>query len=448
MKGYNVDINIKEAVLLLDSLCIYRALLEDPVLGAWRLLLGHAADGKDAGRFAEFYAAFYNLLAKHADTMDLQEYTAEKIILDENPFTLSAGKSLAGNTAAGLASAAGRDLEALRAAASLTPHALKSGFLAALQPDGFSGSLIEGLPEWEWQGCANTYGDAPIGPVKALLLSSEDWSRHTGDLLEFHRINGTGRFAAHYAFLWQPDLADGFMPIIAPDPVRLSDLIAYESEREEVVRNTEQFLRGLPSNNVLLYGDRGTGKSSTVKALLNEYHSQGLRMIEVPKSRLGDFPEISRRLAGRGGRFIIFVDDLAFEDNEENYTALKAALEGGLEAKPGNVLIYATSNRRHLIREKFSDRAGLQYGSHEDEIRAADSIQEKLSLSDRFGITVIFTSPDKSRYLDIIDELAVRRGIRMEKEALHKEALKWELWYNGRSPRTAQQFINWLDGGQ
>lgn len=449
MQLKNTDFDIKGTVLMLDSLCLYRGLLEDPVLRAWHLLLKSAANGGEAGRFSEAYAVFFKLLASNTDKLNLPEYVAEKVLLDENPFTLSAGKPLSGIPAAALATAAKRDFEALQAAVTLSPRILKDVCLDGCHSDKFNSRLIESLPEWEWRlDPACNSDDVPMERMKKLLLSSDKWSSRIGDFHKFHIENGTGCFVRHYAFLWQPNSTNCFIPVSDPDPVRLSDLIAYETEREEVIRNTEQFLAGCSANNVLLYGDRGTGKSSTVKAILNEYHKQGLRMIEVSKSRLTDFPEIVRRLAGKNHKFIIFVDDLAFEDNEENYTALKAVLEGGLETRPANILIYATSNRRHLIKEKFSDRAGLQSGNRDDEIRASDGIQEKLSLSDRFGITVVFSTPDKDRYLDIIDELAVRRGIHIDRETLHKEAMKWELWYNGRSPRTAQQFINWLEGNQ
>ncbi|MGB9793080.1 MAG: ATP-binding protein, partial [Thermacetogeniaceae bacterium] len=219
-----------------------------------------------------------------------------------------------------------------------------------------------------------------------------------------------------------------------------------EAERAEVIENTIHFLSGFPANNVLLYGDRGTGKSSTVKALLNEFHERGLRLVELPKEYLSDFPEVLRKLKGRCLKFIIFIDDLAFEDSAESYTALKAVLEGGLESRPSNVVVYATSNRRHLIKEKFSDRGGLHYGSPDDEVRAHDTIQEKLSLADRFGITVIFPSPDKEQYLKIVEGIAAKRGLNIEKEQLHEEALRWEKRNNGRSPRTARQFVDWLEG--
>ena len=233
-----------------------------------------------------------------------------------------------------------------------------------------------------------------------------------------------------------------------PDPVRLSDFIGYEQQRNEIIDNTLRFLKGYPANNLLLYGDRGTGKSSTVKALLNEYHALGLRIIEVSKELMPDFNQILRIIRNRPQKFIIFIDDLSFSDDESTYTALKAVLEGSLESKPGNILVYATTNRRHLVRERFSDRAGLMSDQADDEIHAADTMEEKLSLADRFGMTITFTAPDQEEYLGIVEELAQKRGIRIEKDVLRKQAVQWEMLYNGRSPRTALQFINWLEGYQ
>jgi predicted AAA+ superfamily ATPase len=256
-------------------------------------------------------------------------------------------------------------------------------------------------------------------------------------------------FARYGAFVWESIEGKSCLRgIEVPDPIRLSDFIGYEQERLEVIENTEKFLKGLPANNVLLYGDRGTGKSSTVKAIVNEYREMGLRIIEIPRKHLVDFPAVIRQIKGRKCKFIIFVDDLAFEDSEESYTVLKSILEGGVENRPDNVLIYATSNRRHLIKEKFSDRAGFRSDDPDDEIRAQDTMQEKLSLSERFGITVIFSSPDKKRYLGIVEGLAAQRGINIDRDRLQKEAMKWELMYNGRSARTAKQFVDWLEGNE
>jgi predicted AAA+ superfamily ATPase/ribonuclease HI len=280
--------------------------------------------------------------------------------------------------------------------------------------------------------------------IKEKLYYSSSWSDCLPDLACFYREMGAGIFAQYYAFIWERNDTSGFFKGVAsPDPVKLADLYSYERERREVLENTLQFLKGYQANNVLLYGDRGTGKSSTVKALVNEYHGKGLRIIEVPKGYLSDFPEIIRLLRGRSQKFIIFVDDLTFDDSTANYTALKAVLEGGLESRPSNVVIYATSNRRHLVKERFSDRPD---SLDTDEIHKNDSVQEKLSLADRFGITVIFTAPDQDRYLEIASALAEQRGLQVQQNILKKEALKWANRHNGRSPRTAHQFIDWLEG--
>jgi len=205
-------------------------------------------------------------------------------------------------------------------------------------------------------------------------------------------------------------------------------------------------LAGLPANNILLYGDRGTGKSSTVKALLNRYRENGLRMVEVKKSDLADFPRLVRELRTSPQRFVLFVDDLSFEENEVEYKELKAVLEGGLESRPENVVIYATSNRRHLVRERFTDRQP-EYPEN-GEVRPGDTVQEKLSLADRFGVTVLFMAPDKALYLEIVRGLAARRGISWPREELERQALLWEAWQNGRSGRSARQFIDSIWGGE
>jgi predicted AAA+ superfamily ATPase len=279
--------------------------------------------------------------------------------------------------------------------------------------------------------------------LKELFTASGQWSTCLEALAGYYRCTGAGVFGRYGAFRWvsRHEHLEG---IDEPDPVRLEELIGYQSQRQEVVANTEKFLAGLPANNILLYGDRGTGKSSTVKALLNRYRAKGLRLIEVSKSALGDYPLIIRKLRGKPQRFILFVDDLSFEDSEVEYKELKAVLEGGLEVRPANVLIYATSNRRHLIREHFSDRGPT--GDGDGDLRAGDTIQEKLSLSDRFGIMVLFGMPDRSLYLDIVRGLAEQRGLAIPGPELEKKALLWETWHNGRSGRTARQFIDDLSG--
>ncbi len=275
------------------------------------------------------------------------------------------------------------------------------------------------------------------------FAGSSDWRVLAQSLADCYRENGTGRFARFRAFRWTDDDGGKLDGVSAPDPIRLSELIGYDVERRLLLENTAQFVAGFAANNVLLYGDRGTGKSSTVKALFNEFQGQGLRLIEVPTNRLSDFPRIIGMLRGISLRFIIFVDDLSFGEKESGYTELKALLEGSLEAQPTNVLLYATSNRRHLVQERFSDRSAFSEG---EDPRRQDTLQEKLSLSDRFGITVIFVTPDQERYLDIVMGISRQRGLEIEPEDLRREALQWATRHNGLSGRTARQFVDQLAG--
>jgi len=224
-----------------------------------------------------------------------------------------------------------------------------------------------------------------------------------------------------------------------PDPIRISNLICQQREQSIVLRNTEIFLKGFPANNIILYGNRGTGKSSLVKALLNEYARQGLRLIEFKKAQMRYFAELVRELSRIPLKFLIFIDDLSFNEEEEDYRNIKSLLEGGVESRPQNVLIYATSNRKHLVKESFAERRG-------DDVHVRDNMEEKLSLADRFGITVTFLSPDQETYLKIVEELAFQESINLEKDKIRQKALQWVMMHNVRSGRTARQFIDHLRG--
>ena len=276
------------------------------------------------------------------------------------------------------------------------------------------------------------------------LSAAPDWGALTEEIAAYFAAHGAGLFGRARAFRWVPAPGGGRLEAVAdPDPVRLDDLICYEVERQSVLENTRHFVAGLPANNVLLYGDRGTGKSSTVKALFNEFSSLGLRLIEVAKGDLGDYLRILPLLRGRRERFILFVDDLSFEEHETQYKALKAALEGSLEARPDNVVLYATSNRRRLVRERFSDRTGPGV---DDDVHVEETTQEKLSLADRFGIHAPFLVPDQDRYLVIAETLAARAGVALRPQEVRRRALLWSQWHNGRSCRTARQFVDALRG--
>lgn len=261
-------------------------------------------------------------------------------------------------------------------------------------------------------------------------------------LTEFYREYGVGKFGLHKSFRVVHDEAGvRIEPILNIAHVYLDDLIGYEIAKKKLIENTEAFVEGKKANNCLLYGDAGTGKSSSIKGIVNEYYGRGLRIIEVYKHQFQDLNEVISQIKNRNYKFIIYMDDLSFEDFEIEYKYLKAVIEGGLEKKPENVLIYATSNRRHLVREKFSDKEDRR-----DDLHSGDTVQEKLSLVARFGVTIYFGSPDRKEFQNIVKLLAQRNQLEMEEEELLSEANKWELYHGGLSGRTAQQFIDYLLG--
>ena len=261
-----------------------------------------------------------------------------------------------------------------------------------------------------------------------------------------YRDYGVGMFGLNRAFRIRSG-ADGgvtFLPINNTDKTMLSDLVGYELQKRELVRNTEAFLRGQPANNVLLYGDAGTGKSSCVKALLNEYYDDGLRMIEIYKHQFHDLSAVIAAIKQRHYRFIIYIDDLSFEESEMEYKFLKAVIEGGVETRPDNILIYATSNRRHLVQETWKDRDDMETRG---DIHHSDTMEEKLSLSARFGVTINFSIPNRQQYHEIVQALAARQLPRpMDEAELLRLADRWEIRHGGVSGRTAQQFIHYLAG--
>ena len=264
---------------------------------------------------------------------------------------------------------------------------------------------------------------------------------------DFYKAYGVGMFGLNKAFrIVHPTNGDmQFVPINNTEDVRLDDLIGYEIQKQKIVENTEAFVAGRKANNALLFGDSGTGKSTTIKAIINEYYDQGLRMIEIYKHQFQDLSQVISQIKNRNYRFIIYMDDLSFEEFETEYKYLKAVIEGGLEIKPDNVLIYATSNRRHLIRETWTDRTDLE---NNNGMHKSDTMQEKLSLVNRFGVTINYSKPSQKEYFQIVVGLAEKNGIHMTEEELCAEANKWELSHGGISGRTAQQFINYLAGKQ
>lgn len=261
-------------------------------------------------------------------------------------------------------------------------------------------------------------------------------------LTQFYKEYGVGKFGLHKSFRIE-HTGEGarIVPIKNIAHVHLDDIIGYEIPKQKLIDNTEAFVRGKKANNCLLFGDAGTGKSSSIKAIANEYYERGLRIIEIYKHQFQDLNDVISQIKNRNYKFIIYMDDLSFEDFEIEYKYLKAVIEGGLEKKPDNVLIYATSNRRHLVREKFSDKE-----ERRDDLHSSDTVQEKLSLVYRFGVSIFFCAPSKKEFQQIVCSLAKKNGITMPEEELLAEANKWELSHGGLSGRTAQQFIDYLLG--
>lgn len=272
--------------------------------------------------------------------------------------------------------------------------------------------------------------------------NEEDFFRYVTD---FYKAYGVGMFGLNKAFRIIPQDKGQiiFHPINNMEKVMLSDLVGYEIQKKKLVDNTRAFVEGRKANNVLLFGDSGTGKSTSIKAIVNEFYDSGLRMIEIYKHQFHDLSNVIAQIKNRNYKFIIYMDDLSFEEFEVEYKFLKAVIEGGVETKPENILIYATSNRRHLIKETWSDRDDVH---QENGMHQSDTMQEKLSLVNRFGVTINYSKPSQKEYFHIVTELAHKAGITMSDEQLCAEANKWELSHGGISGRTAQQFVNYILG--
>lgn len=283
--------------------------------------------------------------------------------------------------------------------------------------------------------------------VQALSLKLEtakDENEFFNYVTDFYKAYGVGMFGLNKAFrVIGGDKGVTFTPINNMDKVMLDDLIGYEIQKKKLVENTEAFVQGRKANNALLFGDSGTGKSTSIKAIVNEYYDQGLRMIEIYKHQFKDLSNVIASIKNRNYKFIIYMDDLSFEEFEIEYKFLKAVIEGGVETKPDNILIYATSNRRHLIKETWNDRNDLESNNG---LHRSDTIEEKLSLVNRFGCQISYSKPSQKEFFDIVIGLARKNNVKMTDEELMAEANKWELSHGGISGRTAQQFINYLQG--
>jgi len=393
----------------LHGLVVFRSLLDDPVVAKLldltdRMEAGAPGYGPVCNAVAQFEAALFE------HTTNWGSYLSAAVLEAE---TVCVRQAASGTLAPALQTALDSELAFLQALCGLTLDEL----LAAAGSATGQAQELAFLPRWETSGI-----DLPAAYAQRMSEVGK---------------KGYGMFAKHHVFTVENGQ---LVPVKYPDPQRLSELPGYEKEREKVIANTKALLAGMPANNVLLYGDAGTGKSSAVKAIANEFAPEGLRLVEVKKNQLYQIPDLMDKLAANPLKFILFIDDLSFTANDDNFAALKAILEGSVGGRAKNIAVYATSNRRHLIKETLTDRTG-------DDIHEADTRQELMSLSARFGLTVTFQRPEKARFETILAELAKQHGIDMPMDQLLVKAEAFAIRAGGRSPRVAKQFIEQCEAG-
>lgn len=393
----------------LHGLVVFRSLLDDPVVAKLldltdRMEAGAPGYGPVCDAVAQFEAALFE------HTTNWGSYLSAAVLEAE---TVCVCQAASGTLAPALQTALDSELAFLQALCGLTLDEL----LAAAGSATGQAQELAFLPRWETSGI-----DLPAAYAQRMSEVGK---------------KGYGMFAKHHVFTVENGQ---LVPVKYPDPQRLSELPGYEKEREKVIANTKALLAGMPANNVLLYGDAGTGKSSAVKAIANEFAPEGLRLVEVKKNQLYQIPDLMDKLAANPLKFILFIDDLSFTANDDNFAALKAILEGSVGGRAKNIAVYATSNRRHLIKETLTDRTG-------DDIHEADTRQELMSLSARFGLTVTFQRPEKARFETILAELAKQHGIDMPMDQLLVKAEAFAIRAGGRSPRVAKQFIEQCEAG-
>ncbi len=405
--------NVNKIKFMLSSLSVFKGIMKRSVVKAYYDLLLSLESEPD--RFLNAYGNFYSVISERGFSNRLAYALTEAAMFDENCFTRAAAAGKYNTLPNDVLSAVKRDCEAILEASKLTPDDITGAY----KYNDEIKDIIPSLPRWQSGECAKSF---------------EIFDGALENIAGYYKENGCGIFARYKAFIWR----DGdIQPVLHADKIDIDSFTGYEIQREMVVNNTKSFIEGKSCNNCLLYGDKGTGKSSTVKAIANEFRKDGLRIVEIPKERLIDFPILVDKIAALPMKFIIFIDDLSFQKQDQSYTTLKAVLEGGLAARPDNALIYATSNRRHLVKESFSDRT-------DDDVNTRDNMQETLSLSDRFGLAVCYSIPSKKEFIDIVCALAEQKGLDMTREELEKGAEKFALSRGGRSPRCAKQYVESL----
>lgn len=393
--------NVKPMLAALRGVTAYKDILARPVM-EWALsLLACAAHGDGLGGLEAYTGLFYQLRLE--GQAGLGGWLGEALRWSEGPYPRLAER---GDRDPALEQAARLDVSAFELLASVDCDKWLAHLGKFLDSD-YQGVLTS-LPRWR----------------SGVPFSFEA-------LTDAYRREGAGQFARYRAFVWE---SGALVPVAHPDCPSSRQLLGYDEQRAEVERNTRALVEGRYVNNVLLYGESGTGKSATVKHLLTLPGMEELRLIEADKADLGGLPALIRRLDGRRQKFIVFIDDLTFDRDDPTYSVLKTILEGGVERRPQNVAVYATSNRRHLVRQTISERAG-------DEMDRSETIREKTSLADRFGVRVLFQGLDKAEFLALVDMLAEQHGVELGREELHRQAVAWERLHGAQTPRTALQFI-------
>ena len=395
--------DVREMSLRLHGLVVLRGLLSDAVIEKYAAMLASAASGEEAfiTSAAQFEAALFDTGRCWTD------YLLDAVLENDN---ICIRRAASGGASQPAEDALASELAFLQQAGCTGLDELLAGMPELLAACSF-------LPRWE---------------TKKVDFAAA-YARRRREVGK----KGYGMFARYHVFTVENGT---LVPVRCPDPQRLSELPGYEAERAKVIANTKALLAGLPANNVLLYGDAGTGKSSTVKAIGNEFASEGLRLVEVKKNQLYQIPAVMESLADNPLKFVLFIDDLSFSSNDDDFAALKAILEGSVGGRSSNIAVYATSNRRHLIKETLSDREG-------DDIHESDTRQELMSLSARFGLTVTFGSPDRDRYLHIVEELARQYGVELDERQMAVRSEAFAVRAGGRSARVAKQFIELCKAG-
>lgn len=393
--------NINPVLAALRGVAAYKDVLDHPVMEAALRLLTSAAHGDGLGGLEAYTDLFYRLRVEGQP--GLGHWLGEALRWSEGPYPLLAGR---GGLDPALEQAARLDVSAFELLASVDCDRWLA-HLGRLLDSSYQGVLTS-LPRWQ----------------RGVPFSFEQ-------LTAAYREEGAGQFARYRAFVWENG---ALIPVEHPDCPSSDQLLGYDGQRAEVERNTRALVEGKYVNNVLLYGESGTGKSATVKHLLTLPGMGELRLIEADKENLSGLPALIRALDGRRQKFIVFIDDLTFDRDDPTYSVLKTILEGGVERRPRNVAIYATSNRRHLVRQTISERAG-------DEMDRSETIREKTSLADRFGVRILFQGLNKAEFLALVDMLAAQHGVDLPREELHAQAVAWERFHGAQTPRTALQFI-------